>query len=228
MARRLRSLLAAVGTGVLGRDWLRADTEEGRVRIARFRDLVHLVPLLKVPELTVQLVGYSCDRAPHDLLGKLERLGLPRSTRLHLIKPPNPKSRRNHEQLGIRIGSHVSKKAENQMHASEAFRYVMALAAICKSWQPATKKESIGDVDPFVESPFLVAELPLAANTSPFHGVTATRGNSTADGPTPSFNSQENSSGADQLPLSWETRSPMAAQRPERERRNSGMQSRIE
>jgi hypothetical protein len=174
------------------RDWLRADTEEGRVRIARFRDLVHLVPLLKVPELTVQLVGYSCDRTPRDLLGKLERLGLPRSTKLHLIKPPNPKNRRNHEHLGIRIGcSHVSNKAENQLHASEAFRYVMALAAICKSWQPATKKESIGGVDPFVESPFLVAELPLAANTSPFHAGTATRGNSTADGPTASFNSQE-------------------------------------
>jgi hypothetical protein len=211
------------------RDWLRADTEEGRVRIARFRDLVHLVPLLKIPELTVQLVAYSCDRAPHHLLGKLERLGLPRSTKPHLIKPRNAKCRRNHEHLGIRIGCyHLSKKAEKQMHASEAFRYVMALAAICKSWQPATKKESIGSVDPFVESPFLVGELPLAAKTSPFHGVTATRGNSTADGPTVSFNSQENTSGADQLPLSWETRSPIAAQMPERERRNSDMQSKFE
>jgi hypothetical protein len=48
-----------------------------------------------------------------------------------------------------------------------------------------------------------------------------------ANGPTASFNSQENTSGADQLPLPWETRSPIAAQRPERERRNGDMQSKF-
>jgi hypothetical protein len=122
----------------------------------------------------------------------------------------------------------VPKKAESQMNASEAFRHVMAIAAICKIWQPAQKEISSG-AGAFLESPFLVAQLRLPADASTSGRTTAASGNSAADGASAEFSSQESTSGSDQY-LLFEERHALQLRHkgPERERRKSGMRLRIE
>jgi hypothetical protein len=127
------------------RDWKRCELGETCNRIAGLRNIALLVERLNIPDLSVQYFGYLCNNEEPDLSGRLQQLGAPCGTRVEYIKPPNPKSKSNHLQIGIGIGSYVTRKDERRFDASIAFRRVMALAAIRRIWL-TPEEEVLGGV----------------------------------------------------------------------------------
>ena len=82
----------------------------------------------------MQYFGYLCDGESPNLARKLRELGAGRGSTVEYIKPPNPRSKSNCEQLGIGIGRLAMRSGQEQFHSSNAFRIVMALALIRKIW----------------------------------------------------------------------------------------------
>ena len=140
------------------RDWLRADAEAGS-RVTGFRDLIRLVSSLGVPELTVQFIGYTVAGALPNLRTKLQLLGAKRGTAVHLTKSRNQNSNAALDHLGIRFGSVLQKDGTTQVNSSDAFKYVMAIAAICKVWQQPARQNGFG-----VEEAYRNQILPVAVN----------------------------------------------------------------
>jgi hypothetical protein len=147
------------------KDWRRADSVDGRLHLSCFHDLVRLVGLLKVPGLIIQFEGYDrCEHSLADVRQRLKSIGAPSRTKLHLIRPANPKSQRNQEYLGLRIGCRSKQDPGSKVSASEAFRYAMALAAICKIWEFAAPKRPARSPFPHLES-FSTTELITVGTT---------------------------------------------------------------
>jgi hypothetical protein len=91
----------------------------------------------------VQYFGYLCDGERPNLARRLKELGAGRGSTVEYIKPPNPKSKSNCEQLGIGIGRLAMRSGQEQFYSSDAFRIVMALAQIRKI--SLTPEEEIPD-----------------------------------------------------------------------------------
>jgi hypothetical protein len=116
------------------RDWRKHNAGEPRERIEGVRSIIRLVEKLNIANLKVQYFGYLCDGERPNLVRRLEELGAGRGSTVEYIKPPNPKSKSNYEQLGIGIGRLAMRCGQEQFHSSNAFRIVMALALIRKIW----------------------------------------------------------------------------------------------
>jgi hypothetical protein len=86
------------------------------------------VERLNIANLMVQYFGYLCDGERPNLVRRLKELGAGRGSTVEYIKPPNPKSKSNYEQLRIGIGRLAMRSGQEQFHSSDAFRIVMALA----------------------------------------------------------------------------------------------------
>jgi hypothetical protein len=125
------------------RDWRKQDAGEPCERIEGVRNIIRLVERLNIATLKVQYYGYLCDGERPNLARRLKELGAPRGSTVEYIKPPNPKSESNHEQLGIGIGRLAMRTGQEQFYSSDAFRIVMALALIRKIW--LTPEEEIID-----------------------------------------------------------------------------------
>ncbi|WP_433975491.1 hypothetical protein [Tunturiibacter lichenicola] len=124
------------------RDWTKHNAGEPCERIEGVRNIIRLVERLNIANLKVQYFGYLCDEKRPNLVRRLKELGAGRGT-VEYIKPPNPKSKSNSDQLGIGIGSLAMRCGQEQFHSSYAFRIVMALALIRKIW--LTPEEEILD-----------------------------------------------------------------------------------
>src|SRR5258708_9296999 len=115
------------------RDWRKHNAGEPCERIEGVRNIIRLVERLNIATLKVQYYGYLCDGARPNLARRLKELGAPRGSTVEYIKPPNPKSESNHEQLGIGIGRLAMRTGQEQFYSSDAFRFVMSLALIRKT-----------------------------------------------------------------------------------------------
>jgi hypothetical protein len=125
------------------RDWRKQDAGEPCKRIDGVRNIIRLVERLNIANLRVQYYGYLCDGERPNLDRRLKEVGARRGSMVEYIKPPNPKSESNHEQLGIGIGRLAMRTRQEQFYSSDAFRIVMALALIRKIW--LTPEEEIID-----------------------------------------------------------------------------------
>jgi hypothetical protein len=125
------------------RDWRKHNAGEPSERIEGVRNIIRLVERLNIVNLKVQYFGYLCEGERPNLATRLKELGAGRGSRVEYIKPPNPNSKSNHEQLGIGIGRLAMRTGEEQFYSSDAFRIVMALALIRKIW--LTPEEEILD-----------------------------------------------------------------------------------
>jgi hypothetical protein len=125
------------------RDWRKHNAGERCERIEGVRNIIRLVERLNIANLKVQYFGYLCDGERPNLATRLKELQAGRDSRVEYIKPPNPNSKSNHEQLGIGIGRLAMRTGEEQFYSSDAFRIVMALALIRKIW--LTPEEEILD-----------------------------------------------------------------------------------
>jgi hypothetical protein len=125
------------------RDWRKHNAGEPCERIEGVRNIIRLVERLNIANLKVQYFGYLCDGERPNLARRLKELGARRGSTMEYIKPPNPKSESNHEQLGIGIGRLAMRTSQEQFYSSNAFRIVMALALIRKIW--LTPEEEILD-----------------------------------------------------------------------------------
>jgi hypothetical protein len=125
------------------RDWRKHNAGEPCERIEGVRNIIRLVEKLNIANLKVQYFGYMCDGERPNLVKRLKELGARRGSTVEYIKPPNPKSKSNYEQLGIGIGGLAMRSGQEQFHSSDAFRIVMALALIRKIW--LTPEEEILD-----------------------------------------------------------------------------------
>ncbi len=122
------------------RDWRYAH-EEGGNRVHGYRDLIRFVNLLNVPGLTVQFIGYTVADMKPNLRSKLQLLGAKRGTAVHLTRARNQHSNAALDHLGMRFGCTLQKEGSAQVNSSDAFRYVMAIAAICKIWQQPMQQD---------------------------------------------------------------------------------------
>jgi hypothetical protein len=86
------------------RDWRKHNAGEPCERIEGVRNIIRPVERLNIANLEVQYFGYLCDGERPNLARKLKELGAGRGSTVEYIKPPNPKSKSNCEQLGIGIG----------------------------------------------------------------------------------------------------------------------------
>jgi hypothetical protein len=125
------------------RDWRRHNAGEPCERIEGVRNIIRLVEKLNIANLKVGYFGYLCDGERPNLVTRLKELGAGRGSTVEYIKPPNPKSKSNYEQLGIGIGRLALRSGQEQFHSSDAFRIVMALALIRRIW--LTPEEEILD-----------------------------------------------------------------------------------
>jgi hypothetical protein len=125
------------------RDWRKHNAGDPCERIEGVRNTIRLVERLNIANLKVQYFGYLCDGERPNLVKRLKELGAGRGFAVEYVKPPNPKSKSNYEQLGIGIGRLAMRCGQEQFHSSNAFRIVMALALIRKIW--LTPEEEILD-----------------------------------------------------------------------------------
>jgi len=116
------------------RDWRREEAGAEN-KLAHFQDVIRFVKLLHVAGLTVQCIGYTLASVRPDLRSKLQLLGLNRRTHVHWVQSQNKRSRATSDQLGLRIGYSIKKDNTSQVNSSNAFRYVMCIAAICEVWR---------------------------------------------------------------------------------------------
>jgi hypothetical protein len=116
------------------RDWRKHNAGEPCERIEGVRNIIRVVEKLEIANLKVGYFGYLCDGERPNLVMRLKELGAGRGSTVEYIKPPNPKSKSNYEQLGIGIGRLAMRCGQEEFHSSDAFRVVMALALIRKIW----------------------------------------------------------------------------------------------
>ena len=116
---------------------LRKETtrSQGELKAPKLRKLVSFVRQLKIEELSIRAIGFKVKGKNADLREHLKLVGLPATTPIHWVNATNQNSLSALEHLAIDIVCTFNMDTEPVVLSSEAFRYVMAVAAITQIWR---------------------------------------------------------------------------------------------
>ena len=99
----------------------------------RIRSIIWMVRKLRIPQLKVGCLGFRVNGHEAHLGSKLRALGLPADHPIRYVQAPNQHSAAGLHHLAVEFVWEPDGKR------SEAFRFVLAMAAIAKIWQPAAR-----------------------------------------------------------------------------------------
>jgi hypothetical protein len=99
------------------------------------RKWLDLVCKLRVENHSIRPIGFLVKGERGNLHEKLKLLNLSRATEIHWVNAPNQNSRSALNYLGIDVICRLKRGPNPIDLSSEAFRYVMAIAAIAQIWR---------------------------------------------------------------------------------------------
>jgi hypothetical protein len=94
-----------------------------------------LVCGLRAENHSIRLIGFLVKGERGNLREKLNMLNLSRATEIHWVNAPNQNSRSALNHLGVDVICSLERGPGSIDLSSEAFRYVMAIAAIAQIWR---------------------------------------------------------------------------------------------
>ncbi len=100
----------------------------------RLRNWIRMVRGLQATGLSLRMIGFKVRGVKPDLKPKMRLLNLPRSIPIHWVDAPNQNSDSSLSHLGIDVVCRLEQLKNPAPRSSEAFRYVMAIAAIVQLW----------------------------------------------------------------------------------------------